>query len=393
MDNYEVKITENGATVRLFGRVDSTNAPAVESGIDEKIASYDGESFIVDVDGLEYISSAGLRVLLRLRKKYAALKIVNASSEVFEILEMTGFSEMIPVEKAFRKMSVEGCKVIGKGAKGTVYRYNDDTIVKVFHDPDSMGDIRHERELAKKAFVLGIPTAIAFDVVKVGDKYGSVFELLNAESFSQIIAARPEETGKVIEEFAALLRQMHSTRVGPDDMPDAKTLPRKWVALASEELSPEDAKKLTGLTEALPDPMTIVHGDYHTNNVMRQNGEALVIDMDTLSHGHPIVDLANIYCAYVVFSHCDPANVMDFFHFPAETALAIWPLFLKDYLRTDDPKVLDEVEKKTAVLSYSRMLRHTLRRGGKETEEGRKTIAFCKEKLHELLSSVETLDF
>ena len=65
---------------------------------------------------------------------------------------------------------------------------------KVYRNPNAIDDIKRERELARKALVLGIPTAIPFDVVRVGDRFASVFELLNARSFSSIIKEEPEKT-------------------------------------------------------------------------------------------------------------------------------------------------------------------------------------------------------
>ena len=85
------------------------------------------------------------------------------------------------------RYAAEGCEVIGEGANGIVYRTDPDTIVKVYKNHDALEEIHNERELARKAFVLGIPTAIPYDVVRVGEGYGSVFELLNAKSFAKII--------------------------------------------------------------------------------------------------------------------------------------------------------------------------------------------------------------
>jgi len=67
----------------------------------------------LDCEKLEYISSAGLRVIIRLSKTEPTLRLVNVSSAVFEVLEIAGFAEMIPVEKAFHTLSIEGCEMIG----------------------------------------------------------------------------------------------------------------------------------------------------------------------------------------------------------------------------------------------------------------------------------------
>ena len=172
--------------VQLTGRIDSSNAAEVEKQIGEQIGDFTGE-IELDAGALEYISSAGLRVILRLKKANASTKVINCNSEVYEIFDMTGFTEMMDISKAYRKLSVDGCEVIGEGANGLVYRIDADTIIKVYKNPDSLAEIQNERELARKAFVMGIPTAIPYDVVQVGELYGSVFELLDAKSFAGLI--------------------------------------------------------------------------------------------------------------------------------------------------------------------------------------------------------------
>ena len=61
-----------------------------------------------------------------------------------------------------------------------LYRYDDETIVKTYFAKDALPEIKQERENARRAFVLGINTAIPYGIVRVGDGYGTVTELLNA---------------------------------------------------------------------------------------------------------------------------------------------------------------------------------------------------------------------
>ena len=113
---------------------------------------------VFDASGLEYISSAGLRVLMKVRQSVGyAVEIRGVSPNVYEILEMTGFTELMRVKKRLREVSVEGCEVIGRGFYGTVYRLDPDTIVKVYASPDSISLIENERKMARMAFVKGIP--------------------------------------------------------------------------------------------------------------------------------------------------------------------------------------------------------------------------------------------
>ena len=205
MDNVDHQVSGDLLTIFLKGHIDSANAPEVEDRITEIRGSVPHQSVVMDLQDLQYISSAGLRIILRLRKRLPDLKLINVSQDIYEILEMTGFTEMIEVEKAYRRLSVEGCEIIGEGANGKVYRIDRDTIVKVYMNPDALPDIKRERELARKAFVLGVPTAIPYDVVRVGEGYGSVFELLNASSFAQILKKEPERFEEIAEMSADLL--------------------------------------------------------------------------------------------------------------------------------------------------------------------------------------------
>ena len=384
---------ENGILTLFFdGHIDSSNAPAVEKQAFEIIDNNKSTDTVIDAENLEYISSAGLRVILKIRKREPKLKMVNVSSEVYEILDMTGFAEMINVEKAYRRLSVDKCEKLGEGSNGIVYRYDPEIVVKVYKKADALDEIRRERELARKALILGIPTAIPFDIVKVGDKYASVFELLNAKSFSKLIKAEPEKTDYYVGLFVELLKQIHSTKVNPEDMPDMKKTALGWADFLKDYLPENEAKKLYDLVDAVPDRHTMIHGDYHTNNVEMQNGEVLLIDMDTLSYGHPVFELASMFLGFVAFGELDHDIIVKFMGLPYETTKYIWKKAITLYLNTDNEDKLKEVEEKAQVIGYARLLRRTIRREA-DTEHGKKQIALCKERLSDLLKRTDSLAF
>ncbi len=389
----QVSCKDNVLQLGLEGRIDSSNAPAAEKEIMEFAGSHPHTAVVIDAEGLEYISSAGLRVILRIRKNDPELKIINVSSEVYEILEMTGFTEMMPVEKAYRRLSVEGCEILGQGSNGVVYRYDPDTVVKVYRNADALPEIRRERELARRALILGIPTAIPYDVVRVGDGYGSVFELLNAKSFSKLIAAEPDKLDTYVEQFVDLLKKIHSTEVSPEDMTDMKAVALDWAEFLGEYLPAEQGEKLTALIRAVPECRTMIHGDYHTNNVEVQDGEVLLIDMDTLSFGHPIFELASMYLGFVGFGEMNRESAEKFMKLSYETMCRIWKKSLALYLETEDPGRIAEVEKKAMVVGYARLMRRTIRRMGLGSEEGKTTVEKCRGHLEKLLAEVDSLVF
>ena len=235
--------TGNSAVIKLAGRIDSNNAAQTEQEILGQLAGGNPETVILDAENLEYISSAGLRVILRVKKTYSDLHIINVNSEVYEILDMTGFTEMMTVEKSYRVVSVEGCEEIGRGANGTIYRIDQDNVVKVYNNADALADIQHEREVAKLALILGIPTAISYDVVKVGDSYGSVFELLNASSFSKILASQPDKMDWCVKEYVDMLKKIHGTVVPTGKLPDMRETAIGWAKFMVDYLPEEAGKK------------------------------------------------------------------------------------------------------------------------------------------------------
>ena len=117
--------------IRLEGRIDSNNAPAVEAMILARIKDMEGDSIRFDASDLEYISSAGLRVLMKVSKLTGKKPVIcEVSPEIYDIFEVTGFTELCDISKRRRRVSVEGCKVIGKGFYGTVYRLDEDTALE-----------------------------------------------------------------------------------------------------------------------------------------------------------------------------------------------------------------------------------------------------------------------
>lgn len=389
-----IRYEENNGELTIFleGHIDSNNAHTVQTEIEKILESNSVTALTVDCAELQYISSAGLRIILRLRKSIPAFQVINVSSEVYEIFDMTGFTEMMPVHKAYRVISVEGCEVIGQGANGKVYRIDPDTIVKVYRDPDSLGEIQHEREVARKAFVMGIPTAIPYDVVRVGEGYGSVFELLNAQSFAQILQSDLSRLDELAKMSADLLKKIHATQLKPGELPDVKQKSLKSAELLKDYLPAEDYGKLRQLMSALPDDTHVIHGDFHIKNIMLQGDEVLLIDMDTLCVGHPIFELGHMYNAYLGYSDVDHQNVAGFLGISYETSRQYWETCLRYYLGTSDPEIIRTVGNKAMIIGYARIMNHFVRHGGMQNSDSRVQIENCRKRLSQLLSVTDTLE-
>ncbi len=392
MFEYRLDKDTNTKTVFLKGRIDSSNSAQAEQELLKETGDFSG-TLILDATDLEYISSAGLRVILRLKKQNKTTSVINVGSEVYEIFDMTGFTEMMDISKAYRSVSIDGCEVIGEGANGKVYRIDPDTIVKVYKNHDALEEIKNERELARKAFVLGVPTAIPYDVVRVGDLYGSVFELLNAKSFAKLLIADASAADSLAKDSVDILKTIHSTELKPGELPDKKAEAVVWAEFCRDYLPADVADKLVRLVKDIPDTLNMLHGDYHIKNIMRQNGENLLIDMDTLAMGHPVFEFSGIYLAYRGFSCIDRTCVEKFLGITYDSAGVFWNSTLKYYFGTDDPEKLAEIEKKAAIICYARVLRRTVRKAKESEEYKKQLIEFCKNYLIENVPATDSLYF
>ena len=389
--NITYRLDKDIVYIVAEGRIDATNAAIAEEKIFAIRNEYRDKHVVIDAENLEYISSAGLRVVLKLRKDAPKLAIINVAADVYDVFDMTGFTDMVTIEKAYPRMSVEGCEFIAKGANGAVYRYDDETIVKTYFAKDALPEIKQERENARRAFVLGINTAIPYGIVRVGDNYGTVTELLNATSVTKLIRKSPDDLTEAAKYYIDMLKGIHAIEGEEGEFTDMKETALNWAEFVAPHLPADQADKLRALINAVPRQNTLMHGDYHTNNIMVQNGEPLLIDMDTLCMGHPVFELGSMFNAFVGYSELAPETTMDFFGYTFEVAGRFWDLSLKMYLGTDDENVCKSVAEKAMVIGYVRMLRRALRRPNEADSPAK--IARCKEMLGVLLQKVDTLLF
>ena len=295
--------------------------------------------------------------------------------------------------KKYREVSVDGCKRIGSGAKGDVYRYDDELVIKVYNRNNTYSDVEREIAMARKAFILGIPTAISFGIVSVGDKYGAMYELVDSETISSYIVNNPGQVEVYAKMMAELAHIIHSTEVTAEDgFPSAMDRVRDYIEGGVGREDSALAEKVLALLKALPDTGTLLHGDFHTGNVFLQRSEPLLIDMDRLAVGHPIIELSDLYYFYVILGEESPDVVEKFMGFSYETARRFMRLFLKKYLGTEDEERLSEVEGKASVIGYSRLIRK-IRKKRKTDESDQLLIRQCVERIAELTDRINSLDF
>lgn len=351
------KIEEGKLIVQIQGKIDSNSAPEFEKELFDVVSKNPGVEPVLDAEKLEYISSAGLRVLMKLRKQRDKLDMINVSRDVYEILEVTGFTELLTIRKALRRMSIEGAELIGKGGNGAVYRLDKETIVKVYFGiSNPVEKIEQDRQISRQVFIHGINTAIPYDMVQVGEDYGVVFEMIDALTLGQFLSQNPEKMEEYVHRMTELLKQMHSTEFNEDELPDARNLLYHRLNLCAESsyFTQEEIHIMRDLIDRIPKRNTFVHGDFHPGNIMVKDDELILIDVGDSGLGHPLNDLVGMYLLYIIAAKSGSSE--RYCGLNAEMLSKMWPLFLGEYFGARDGEQIGKITQAIGGLAQLKLM-------------------------------------
>ena len=343
----DYKISENILTVNLEGKIDTSNADKISAELLELAKKFPAEKFILNLEKLSYISSAGLRAVLKLSKlKKKNLQLIEASREVYEVFETSGFTKIADIQKALRKISADNLLELGRGTSGTVYQLDDENILKVYSANWTFADVAKERANSQAAFLAGISTAISYDVVKVGENFGIVYEMINANTFEKVILNDADNIAEHSRRFAEFVKEQHAVETDFEDIRQRLlSNVEKVTVYGAEEL-----KVVQKILDAVPNCKNFIHGDLNLTNILLQDGQLIMIDMGDISSGHPIFDIAWIYFMYVTRKIITAAKGVKKPLGPAIMPDIMWKTFAKTYFNTNDNKTIAHYER--AILPY-----------------------------------------
>ena len=219
--------------------------------------------------------------------------------------------------------------------------------------------------------------------MKVDDKFGVVFEMLDCDSLKNAIVNHPENYDEYVKKYAELLKKMNSTECYSSIVPPIKKDYYKKLNNIKDQLSEDLYNKAHHLLDSIPERNTLVHGDCHFKNIMLQSNELVLIDMETLSIGHPIFELAGLYSAYIGFNEFNPEESMEFFGVSNEEVQKLFHSLMNNYF----PNYNEEIKDKISLVSYINVYRWYF--AHKPSSD---VVNKYKEKLVNLLNKYNDLD-
>lgn len=284
--------------IELKGHLDTTKVAEARQYVEAKLAETAPDEHVeVDCSELEYISSTGLRVLLEIKKKHPDMELTGVNTEVYNVLSMTGFTRILDVKKALRKIDLSACELIGEGGNGAVYRINDEEIVKVSKNPKAGDMMLQESEKVREAFLMGVPTVISFDMIDCGNgQKGIVMEALDSKSLGMFITSHPEQMDSLVPKYVNLFRQTNAIQVDSPLYHNLKEWLRSHLSLPQRIVNDDEAALLSSLLDEIPDDNHFIHFDGHVGNVLmygkQDNRDLMLIDFGDSGVGHPILEIA-----------------------------------------------------------------------------------------------------
>lgn len=266
-----------------------------------------------------------------------------------------------------REVSVADCPVIGKGKCGSVYKLSEDKIIKEFNSFITEDDVLGEYACSLNASKVFEGAARVYELVKLNDGYGIIYECLNGDDLEKFFANNPEKVGEYSEKMGILLRQMHRSEISGVEIKKAKVEFYNRLEYAKDyiiSLSDEKTyKKILSIIDNVPDKEIYLHGDYHADNILMVNGVLRPIDMADNMVGHPIFDFLTTYALRVRLYDCfnDVLNSLKTYTgddkdmlekvlnrekqvaYSPEKSKLFWNGLIRGYLNTDDAEKIKKV--------------------------------------------------
>lgn len=235
----------------------------------------------------------------------------------------------------YKQIDLSAWTMVGEGGNGTTYTNpsQPDVILKLSHLEDGTSEaVSKEFYTSKAVYELGIPTPRMIEIVKNGDEYGTLSQLIaKKKSLGRLCGEQPADIDRLAERTAALAKQLHGTIV-PDTpwLPSMKQL--MLTALAQTKmLSGSKLKQVTAFVEGLDDAPTLLHGDLTMGNLIFDltDDSPYWIDLGRATHGLPMFDLGHMYLFCNIFSKKE--RVQQIAHMTGEQMVQFWKRFAIAY--------------------------------------------------------------
>jgi len=325
--------------VELPERIDSGNANDVENEIDEIVKQNPGKRLRFDAKNMAYISSAGLRILLKAEKSGALESLSNVSSAVYSILDNTGFIDIIEVKRLASEYDYNSDMLIGEDSFGKLYKADNENVIRTYKPFVKTSDIEMGFEGSKILMNTPVSCAIPFDIVSTKEGKGCLYSVEKFASVSKLIATQEDKNAfrqKAANKIVKQLKLVHNVNELADRLPK---MTERLNELINENLmafSFEERENICHIVGRLSRSNKVILENINENTVLISYKEPVLVDFSSLRFGNPVFEISGIY-----------RNVYEFDNFLGAKGSELddtWKYFLKKYIGDAEDSVIEDFD-------------------------------------------------
>jgi len=255
------------------------------------------------------------------------------------------------MNKEVHRIDLSAYVQVGEGGNGRTYEQtaNPDILLKVNNAPiNDEATVKSELEISQHVLGLGLPTPRMYEMVRVGDGYGMLFERIRGKkSLSRICADDPSRIGEAAGLLVMEGKKLHATPCDTGFFPDRKVIAMQ--AVETVYYMKDYREKLLAFAQDIDDATTCVHGDFHGGNlIISGEQKPYWIDLGRFSYGSPMFDICHLFLICQVYSQFP--HTQDIFHMNEEQLKCFWDAFATAYTGSADHADFDALAGRFAPL-------------------------------------------
>lgn len=327
-------------TVWLPERIDSSNADEVEAKLYEISELNPGKSLSLNAENMEYISSAGLRLLLKFQKAGLLENLGNVSQNVYSILDNTGFIGIINVNRLAASYEYDHNALIGCDSFGKLYKADKENVIRVYDSHVDPSDIEMGFECAKVMMNSPVSCAIPFDMVTTSNGKGCLYSVEDFMSVSTLITKQSDADEfrvKAINKIVKQLNLVHGVTELSDCVPRETDRLPELIYKNLNAFSEEEKEKICHIVRKISRGNKVILENVNERTILISYKEPVLVDFSLLRFGNPLFEIAGFY-----------RNVYEFSSLLEVTDKAeiehTWQMFLSKYLGTDDKGTIENYD-------------------------------------------------
>lgn len=233
---------------------------------------------------------------------------------------------------------------LSKGATGTIYAINGNQVIKMFPEDYDVKKVEEEFYKSKIIYDVGIKSPRPYEIVNIGNRYGIVMDRISGNSLTRKIATNPHDTERLIKKMVEMMKHIHSIDTNNFHVQSLKSKYLDSLMRCKEYYSDEEFDKLIALVKSVPDENTLLHGDFHTGNIiLNEKGELVLIDFLELGYGNPIFDIMAQGAVIPVTIENDASLAEAYHQTKVDVLNGIWQCYIREYFNTQTQGEFNEL--------------------------------------------------